>query len=105
MAGREPPWVGTPLALFVVMAVEAEFPRLAIVRRDQAKVYDWLRQKYGGELTVVWDRRARERRLATGSASPDRRSRERRYRPPPTWRLGFLIVPRTRAHGGGGYER
>jgi CheY-like chemotaxis protein len=76
------------------MPVETEFPRLAIVRRDQPDVYRCLRQKYGGELTVLWDRRAGQRRQATESPGPDRRSRERRYRPPQTWRLGFLIVSR-----------
>lgn len=72
---------------------------LVIVRRGAAGRFATLHKALHAEsgIAVVWDRRVGERRAGTGSppAVGERRTRDRRGLPSPSWALlDFVVVPR-----------
>ena len=76
---------------------------LIIVRRGCQDRYEQLRDVFTEEdVTVLWDRRAAERRHQEINVVVDRRVKERRRPPPRNWMsLDFIVVPdRLRAGGG-----
>lgn len=63
---------------------------LVIVRRGETKLFELVREK---PCTVLWDRRAGERRNRQETVATERRRGERRRPPPQTWDvLGCLVV-------------
>ena len=54
--------------------------KLIIVDCRKPETYERLRRQFADDLNVevVWERRSRERRRATGARGPERRSRDRR---------------------------
>ena len=70
-------------------------PYLAVVRRGNATVYEFLKEHFEprGLVHVIWDRRATNRRATRQAVRPERRRRGRRGPVPDTWAtLGFLLV-------------
>jgi hypothetical protein len=72
-------------------------PHLIIVRRGRAGAYETLKTEFEHDATtgvrVTWDRRQGERRETIETVDRERRHRERRGRPPPTWTsLGIVVV-------------
>ena len=68
---------------------------LFIVRCDQWDLYDYLRRRYTDvpEMTVILDRRLRERRVEGLFIARDRRRVERRMAPAASWEaLGYIIL-------------
>ena len=64
-----------------------------IVRRGALRRFDKLRSQTAGLSVVVsWDRRLEERRSETAARVRDRRSTERRQKPPFTWELADFVV-------------
>ena len=75
----------------------ASVPYLAVVRRGEVKVYQFLKEHFEGhELAdVIWDRRLERRRTTRKRREPERRRSERRRPPPDSWdALGFLLIRR-----------
>jgi hypothetical protein len=66
-----------------------------IVRRGCQERFEQLSQVFlGEEVTVLWDRRAGDRRNHEGDVSLDRRVRDRRRPPPRSWTaLDFIVSP------------
>jgi hypothetical protein len=69
----------------------------AVVRRDEAEIYQSLQHSFVDELAlveVIWDRRVAQRRAKPqGGVEAERRRGERRRPLPPTWTtLGFVIA-------------
>ena len=68
-------------------------PRLVVVKRDARDLYERLTTMAGESVTVMWDRRAGERRSAARPPVVDRRRWDRRQATPQTWvTLGFLVA-------------
>jgi hypothetical protein len=69
---------------------------IAVVRPGHREIYEFLRHFEAANYTeLVGDRRVADRRGATGTATPDRRTGQRRGLPSPTWDgLGFVLAPR-----------
>ncbi|MGH7263558.1 MAG: hypothetical protein ACREMB_01735 [Candidatus Rokuibacteriota bacterium] len=70
-------------------------PYLAVVRRGNVTVYQFLKEHFErpGLVHVIWDRRVTSRRTTRQSTRTERRRRERRGRIPNTWAaLGFRLV-------------
>jgi len=91
------PDLGTPLQGSPVAMASA--PYIAVVRRGETKVYQFLKEHFEGPalVNVIWDRRLERRRAARKSREPERRRSERRRPPPHSWdALGFLLVRRER---------
>jgi hypothetical protein len=67
---------------------------LFVVRRGAVDRFRQLETSFAPEgVGVIWDRRLGERRLQHASTAPDRRRRDRRGLPPPTWgTLDFVTV-------------
>jgi CheY-like chemotaxis protein len=83
-------------------SVGSSSPYVAIVRRGRSVLFvtlDTCRAEPG--VAVVWDRRIAERRGRIEAVPCDRRARERRGPPPPSWQWpGFVIVEAPGAAGG-----
>jgi hypothetical protein len=78
-------------------ASDPDPPRyIAVVRPGHREIYEFLRHFEAANYTeLVWDRRVADRRGAAGTATPNRRAKERRGLPSPTWDgLGFVLAPR-----------
>jgi hypothetical protein len=74
-------------------------PRIElIVRRGARQRFHKLKQKTKElPVKVVWDGRRDDRRKAPADVSEDRRSSDRRGKPPFTWEVGdFLVVTKRR---------
>jgi hypothetical protein len=69
---------------------------LVVVRSGREEVFRDLTETFRGfPATVIWDRRRRERRIATQQVGVERRQGQRRAEPGQTWRtLGFVILER-----------
>jgi len=65
-----------------------------IVRRGDIERYEVLYKAFNARCPVSWDRRRLERRKDGHPAPGDeRRARERRGQPPPSWTvLGFVVT-------------
>lgn len=67
-----------------------------IVKRDEESLFEYLRQHFQEpDITVILDRRERERRRAGAATPADRRRDERRAYPAdadPLWRFGFRVA-------------
>jgi hypothetical protein len=69
-------------------------PRLVVVQRSAPALHARLASIAREGITVIWDRRHRERRTPGPPPPVDQRRRERRRPPPDTWSgLGFLVAP------------
>ena len=71
-------------------------PYFAVVRRDNAEVFDFLWQRFQGPrlVQVIWDRRRDDRRAASEPVPQERRRADRREPTPLSWQtLGFTIAP------------
>jgi hypothetical protein len=91
------PHISTGSAIAAIAPAQGQ-AILIVVRRGAAGRFATLHGALGGEdgVAVVWDRRAAERRLGTGSppAGGERRVRDRRGPAPPSWGLlDFVVVP------------
>ena len=69
-------------------------PILLVVKRGALRRFDALkRQTSQMQVEVIWDRRARPRRVAESAASPpERRQADRRQRDPFTWQAADFVV-------------
>ena len=69
-----------------------------IVRRGALRRFHKLSQKTADlPVTVMWDRRTSDRRSASGASRTERRTKERRQKPPFTWEVSdFLVAARVR---------
>jgi Cu/Ag efflux protein CusF len=77
-------------------------PYLFIVQREQLDIFRSLKERLHAPdiAEVIWDRRTRHRRARTEPVTTDRRRRERRLPPAPTWRaFGFVMVRRRPVRG------
>jgi hypothetical protein len=64
-----------------------------IVRRGAVDRYKKLKKKTEGlPVDVAWDRRKKERRRASSATENDRRTGDRRQKPPFTWELSDFVV-------------
>jgi hypothetical protein len=71
-------------------------PCVAIVQRGNTEAVRYLRESFDSRdvVEVRWDGRTTDRRRVGQGVLPERRGRERRRRPPPTWSTrGFVLVP------------
>jgi len=72
-------------------------PYLAVVRRGNTWIYDFLKEQFErqGLVQVIWDRRVEGRRTTRRAVAPERRGRARRHPTPATWdTLGFILIRR-----------
>jgi hypothetical protein len=72
-------------------------PYLAVVRRGETRVYQFLKEHFEGHelVHVIWDRRLERRRSTRKRRDPERRKSQRRRPLPDSWdALGFLLVRR-----------
>ena len=69
-----------------------------IVRRGALRRFHKLSQKTADlPVTVMWDRRTSDRRSASDASGTERRTQERRQKPPFTWEVSdFLVAARVR---------
>jgi hypothetical protein len=68
-------------------------PILLVVKRGAARRFDALKQQTSQmQVEVIWDRRARARRVANTASTPERRSGDRRQRNPFTWQAAEFVV-------------
>ncbi len=69
-----------------------------IVRRGALRRFHKLSQKTADlPVTVLWDRRTSDRRSAAGASATERRTKERRQKPPFTWEVSdFVVAARVR---------
>lgn len=67
---------------------------LVVVRSGRDEIFRDLTETFRGfPATVIWDRRRRDRRVATQQVGLERRRGQRRAQPTDTWRtLGFVIL-------------
>jgi hypothetical protein len=67
---------------------------LVVVRSGRDEIFRDLTETFRGfPATVIWDRRRRDRRVATQQVGLERRRGQRRAQPIDTWRtLGFVIL-------------
>jgi hypothetical protein len=64
-----------------------------IVRRGAIRRFHKLKQKTADlPVEVLWDRRETDRRAASGKVAADRRSVDRRQKPPFTWDVSDFVV-------------
>ena len=76
----------------VRVTVDTPAPRLVVVQRGRDVLAEQLRAITPPDVPVISDRRTGDRRTADRAIPADRRQRDRRRRPPDTWRtLHFLI--------------
>jgi hypothetical protein len=74
--------------------VRPALPCLVIVRHGERDLYEQLTAIARDTVIMVWDRRQSQRRTSDRPAAVERRRRDRRQPPRPTWAtLGFLLVP------------
>jgi hypothetical protein len=69
-----------------------------IVRRGALRRFEKLKGKTAAlPVKVSWDRRQADRRTALNTIDADRRTKDRREKPPFTWEVGdFVVVAKTR---------
>ena len=68
-------------------------PILLVVKRGALKRFAALtRQTSDMQVQVIWDRRARARRVSTTTSTPDRRTGDRRQRNAYTWQAADFVV-------------
>ena len=69
-----------------------------IVRRGALRRFHKLSQKTADlPVTVLWDRRMGERRSGAGASGAERRTKDRRRKPPYTWEVSdFVVAARVR---------
>jgi hypothetical protein len=68
-------------------------PILLVVKRGASRRYDALKQQTSQmQVEVIWDRRAKARRVAATAATPERRTSDRRTRKPFTWQAADFVV-------------
>ena len=69
-----------------------------IVRRGALRRFHKLSQKTADlPVTVLWDRRLGDRRSAGGASTTERRTKDRRRKPPYTWEVSdFVVAARVR---------
>ena len=64
-----------------------------VVRRGALKRYDALKKKTAElPVKVTWDRRTDQRRSSTAATGAERRTGDRRQKPPATWELADFVV-------------
>jgi hypothetical protein len=68
-------------------------PILLVVKRGALRRFDALkRQTSKLQVEVIWDRRARARRVAETTSTPERRKSDRRQRNAYTWQAAEFVV-------------
>jgi hypothetical protein len=68
-------------------------PILLVVKRGALRRFDALqRQTSQLQVEVSWDRRAKARRVATTTSTPERRQGDRRQRDAYTWQAADFVV-------------
>jgi hypothetical protein len=66
---------------------------LVVVRRDQSALFGALMAIARPDVSVVWDRRERDRRASVQAVPEERRGPDRRQLTSPTWEThGFLVA-------------
>ena len=64
-----------------------------IVRRGALRRFHKLKEKTADlPIEVLWDRRQSDRRAASGKVPADRRSADRRQKPPFTWEVSDFVI-------------
>jgi len=71
-----------------------------VVRRGALRRFDALTRKAADlPVEVTWDRRAEERRVSDEAAGVERRSGDRRKKPPFTWQVADFVVVDSQEQG------
>jgi hypothetical protein len=71
-----------------------------VVRRGALRRFDALTRKTADlPVEVTWDRRAEERRVSDEAAGVERRSGDRRKKPPFTWQVADFVVVDSQEQG------